>query len=111
MDETPFRAPRPTQFQLSCREIGESMGLSGGVCKPIQENLNDEKYPPLFQLDVVRHVGFRLAVKIKCDLQFAPTCDVRHAALRAKTYRTFQNVPLLMRRKPGLFSYAIWVTA
>lgn len=69
------------------------MGLNGGVCKLIQENLNDEKYPPLFQLNVVWYVRFCLAVEIKCDLQIAPTCDVRHIKLRAKIIALFRVCP------------------
>lgn len=111
MDETPFRASRPTQFRLSCSEIGKGMGLSGGVCKLIQENLNDEKYPPLFQLNVIWYVRFCLAVEIKCDLQIAPTCNIRHTTFESKNNRTFQSVPVLMRHKLDLFSYATWVKA
>jgi hypothetical protein len=60
------------------RGTRKGMGLKGWVltCKPIQENLNDEEDPPLFQLHVIWYVGFGLAIKIKCDLQFAPTCNV-----------------------------------
>jgi hypothetical protein len=65
------------------------MGLSGRVgwvwiCKLIQENFNDEKHPPLFQLHVIWYIGFGLAIKIKCDLQIAPTCHVKHDTLRTK---------------------------
>ena len=69
------------------------MGLSGGVCKLIQENLDDEKYPPLFQLIVVWYVRFCLAVEIKCDLQIAPACDIRHTTLRAKSIALFRVRP------------------
>jgi hypothetical protein len=68
MDETPSRASQPAQFQLSCSWIGKGMGLNGRVCKLIQENFNDKKYPPLFQLNVIWYIGFCLAVEIKCDL-------------------------------------------
>jgi hypothetical protein len=61
------------------------MGLKGWVwiCKPIQENSNNEKNPPLFQLHVIWYVGFGLAIKIKCDLQITPACNVNHGTLRA----------------------------
>ena len=52
------------------------MRLDGRVCKLIQEYVNDEKYPPLFQLYVVWYIAFRLAVEIKCDLQVAPARNV-----------------------------------
>ena len=52
------------------------MRLDGRVCKLIQEYVNDEKYPPLFQLYVVWYIAFSLAVEIKCDLQVAPARNV-----------------------------------
>lgn len=52
------------------------MGLDGRVCKLIQEYVNDEKYPPLFQLYVVWYIAFSLAVEIKRDLQVAPVRNV-----------------------------------
>jgi hypothetical protein len=66
------------------------MGLNGGVCKLIQENFNNKKYPPLFQLNVIWYVGFCLAVEIKCDLQIAPVCNVKLATLRAKCFALFR---------------------
>jgi hypothetical protein len=84
MVETRFRASQRAQFQLSCSSIGKGMELNGGVCKLIQENFNDKKYPPLFQLNVIWYVGFCLAVEIKCDLQIAPACNVKFDLLRAK---------------------------
>ena len=54
------------------------MGLDGRVCKLIQEYVNDEKYPPLFQLYVVWYIAFSLAIKIKCDLQVAPARNCQH---------------------------------
>ena len=71
------------------------MGLKGWVltCKPIQENSNDEKNPPLFQLHVIWYVGFGLAIKIKCDLQIAPTCNVNHDTLRTICATLFRMCP------------------
>jgi hypothetical protein len=57
-------------------EVGKGMGLDGRVCKLIQEHVNDENYPPLFQLYVVWYIAFSLAVEIKCDLQVAPARNV-----------------------------------
>lgn len=30
----------------------------------IKKDVNDEEYPPLFKLDVIRHIGFRLTVEV-----------------------------------------------
>lgn len=76
MAETPCHVSPPAQFPRSCCEIGKEVGLDGRVCKLIQEYVNDEKYPPLFQLYVVWYIAFSLAVEIKRDLQVAPVRNV-----------------------------------
>jgi hypothetical protein len=62
------------------------MGLRGWVwiCKLIQENFNDKKHPPLFQLHVIWYIGFGLAIKIERNLQIAPTWSVKRDTLRVK---------------------------
>lgn len=76
MAEMPCRVLQPAQFPRSCCKIGKEVGLDGRVCKLIQEYVNDEKYPPLFQLYVVWYIAFSLAVEIKRDLQVAPVRNV-----------------------------------
>ena len=34
--------------------------------------MNNEKYPPLSELDVIRDIGLRLAVQFERDLKIAP---------------------------------------
>ena len=83
MAETPCHVSPPAQFPRSCCEIGKEVGLDGRVCKLIQEYVNDEKYPPLFQLYVVWYIAFSLAVEIKRDLQVAPVRNVSSLPWRA----------------------------
>jgi len=53
------------------KEKGESdMLLRSGEFK--KEDMDNEKYPPLFKFNVVRNVGLCFAIEIKRNLQIAP---------------------------------------
>lgn len=38
-----------------------------------EEDVNDEKYPPFFELHVVGYIALGLAVQLECDVQVAPS--------------------------------------
>jgi hypothetical protein len=38
----------------------------------MQEDLNNEKYPPLFELAIVWYVTFGFSIQVECYLQIAP---------------------------------------
>ena len=88
----PFVAANSISIILQ-RRTSKGMGLKRWVCKFIQENSNDEKNPPLFQLHVIWYVGLGLAIKIERDLQIAPTCNVNHDTLRAICATLFRMCP------------------
>src|SRR5258708_16239690 len=87
------------------------MGLDRRVCKLIQEYFDDENYPPLFQLYVVRYIAFSLAVEIKCDLQVAPAHSVSMLPWESRRWRTSRNVTLPERHMHGQSSSETWVRA
>lgn len=57
--------PRPMDYDPGKKEAEEArtseMSRRGDF---IEKDVNDEEYPPLFELDVIRHICFRLPVEV-----------------------------------------------
>jgi hypothetical protein len=65
--------PRPMDYNPGRKEAEEArtsdMSRGGDF---IKKDVNDEEYPPLFELDVIRHICFRLTVEVQGYLQITP---------------------------------------
>ncbi len=57
--------------------------------------MNDEEYPPLFQLDIVRNVGLCFAVQFQSHVEVAP----RQRCQQASYHEPFAQVSLLFRMR------------
>lgn len=75
--------------------------------------MDNEKYPPLSEFDVIGDIGLRFAVKFECDLEIAPVRAQGElsASMPTRQKRTFQNGHARGRHRPVRSSFWMWVTA
>ena len=72
--------------------------------------MNDEEYPPLFQLDIVRNVGLCFAVQFQSHVEVAPRQRCQHASYHeqfAQVRLTFPNAHAQARRRHAPSSSSI----